>query len=157
MNFRNGFFAGLIVALIAGIYLVRLWQPERQVALHGAHLLSHIENKDWTAVSDLIAEDYQDRWGHDRALVLERLREVFRAMPNARIAAANPAVNAANGKGNWVAKVTITGAGEFAAVIEERVNALPAPFELEWRRRSGKPWDWKLVRVENSALEISGL
>ncbi|MEY2519758.1 MAG: hypothetical protein QOF24_1517 [Verrucomicrobiota bacterium] len=157
MNFRNGFFAGLVVALIVGIYFVRLWQPDRQVTLHAAHLLSHIENKDWTAVSDAIADDYQDRWGNDRALVLERLREVFRAMPSARIAAGDPAVQAESGKGNWVAKVTITGTGEFAAVIEERVNALPAPFEMEWRRRSAKPWDWKLVRVENPALEISGL
>lgn len=157
MNFRNGFFAGLIVAVIVGIYLVRLWQPERQVALHGAHLLAHIENKDWDAVSDAIADDYQDRWGHDRALVLERLREVFRAMPNARVAAVDPTVSAGGGKGNWIAKVTITGAGEYAAVIEARVNALSAPFEMEWRNRSWKPWDWKLVRVENPALEISGL
>ncbi|MCA1658230.1 MAG: hypothetical protein LC627_02910, partial [Verrucomicrobiaceae bacterium] len=65
MNFQNGFFAGLIVALIVGIYLARLWQPERQVTLHAAHLISHIENKDWDAVGDAIAEDYQDRWGHD--------------------------------------------------------------------------------------------
>ena len=157
MNFRNGFFAGLLAALIVGIYLARLWQPERQVALHATHLLSQIENKDWPAVTNLIADDYQDRWGHDRALLLERLREVFRAMPNARIAAADPAVHAERGKGHWVAKVTIAGAGEFAAVIEERVNALPAPFEMEWRRRSAKPWDWKLVRVDNPALEISGL
>jgi hypothetical protein len=78
-------------------------------------------------------------------------------MPNARIAATDPAVSAGGGKGNWTAKITITGAGEFAAVIEERVNALPAPFEMEWRRKSAKPWDWKLVRVENPALEISGL
>ena len=157
MNFRNGFFAGLIVALILGIYLARLWQPERQVALHGAHLISHVENRDWDAVRDAIANDYHDRWGHDRALVLERLRQVFQAMPNARIASVDPAVSAANGNGNWVGKITITGAGEYAAVIEARVNALPAPFEMEWRNRSWKPWDWKLVRVENSALEISGL
>lgn len=157
MNFRNGFFAGLLVALIVGIYLARLWQPERQVALHGEHLLSQIESKNWTAVSDLIADDYHDRWGNDRALLLERLRGVFRAMPNARIAVIDSVIRADNGKGDWSAKITITGAGEFAAVMEERVNALPAPFEMEWRRRSAKPWDWKLLRVENSALEISGL
>ena len=157
MNFRNGFFAGLIVAAIVGIYLVRLWQPERQVTLHSAHLISHVENRDWDAVGEAIAEDYQDRWGHDRALVLERLREVFRAMPNARVAPLGPTVSAAGGTGKWIAKVTITGAGEYAAVIEARVNGLPAPFEMEWRNRSWKPWDWKLVRVDNPALEISGL
>jgi hypothetical protein len=39
-------------------------------------------------------------------------------------------------------------------LLDERVNSLPAPFELEWRRLSGQPWDWKLVRVGNSAFEI---
>jgi hypothetical protein len=34
------------------------------------------------------------------------------------------------------------------------VNKLPSPFELEWRRLSGKPWDWKLVGVSNPACQI---
>jgi hypothetical protein len=43
---------------------------------------------------------------------------------------------------------------EAMQLLDERVNSLPAPFELEWRRLSGKPWDWKLARVSNSAFEI---
>jgi hypothetical protein len=39
-------------------------------------------------------------------------------------------------------------------VLDERLNKLPTPFELEWHHLSGKPWDWKLVRVSNSAFEI---
>jgi hypothetical protein len=39
-------------------------------------------------------------------------------------------------------------------LLDERVNKLPTPFKLEWHRFSGKPWDWKLVRVSNSAFEI---
>ncbi len=39
-------------------------------------------------------------------------------------------------------------------LLEERLNSLPTPFGLEWRRLSGKPWDWKLVRVSNPSLEI---
>ncbi|PYI73929.1 MAG: hypothetical protein DMF08_01935 [Verrucomicrobia bacterium] len=38
--------------------------------------------------------------------------------------------------------------------LDERVNRLPAPFELEWRHVSGKPWDWKLVRISNPAFQI---
>jgi hypothetical protein len=45
-------------------------------------------------------------------------------------------------------------AGELTAAIQERVNSLGTPFELEWRRNSAKPWDWKLVRVGNPSLEI---
>jgi hypothetical protein len=156
MNFRNGFYAGLVVALIVGIYLARLWQPERQVELHSRHLLAQIEKKSWKAVGDFISGDYQDRWGDDRALLLERLREVFRAMPNARIEAAGATARADSGRGFWSAKITITGAGEFGDLIEGRVNSLDAPFEFEWRRGATWPWDWKLVSVRNPALEISG-
>jgi hypothetical protein len=156
INFRNGFYVGLVIALIVGIYLIRLWQAERQVALHSTHLLAHIEKKNWKTVGKFIGGDYQDRWGNDRSLVLERLREVFRALPNARIESTGPMVRAESGRGYWVAKIRIKGTGEFAGIIEARVNALEEPFELEWQRGPTWPWDWKLVSVRNPAFEISG-
>ena len=94
MSFRNGFYAGLVVAVIWGIYLVRLWQPQRQVELHSIHLLEQIEEEDWNAVGEFIGESYQDRWGNDRTLLLERLRQVFRALSNARVEASNVSVRA---------------------------------------------------------------
>jgi hypothetical protein len=157
MNFRNGFYAGLLVALILGLYLVRLWQSERQVELHSAHLLSQIESNDWNAVGEFIAPEYQDRWGNNRALLLERLRRVFRALPQARLEPATPSVRTENGQGYWTAKITITSAGEFAGLLESRVNSLEAPFELEWRRGATWPWDWTLVSVRQPDLEITGL
>ncbi|MEY2564061.1 MAG: hypothetical protein QOH88_2254 [Verrucomicrobiota bacterium] len=144
--------------MFLGLYLAALWRPERQVRLHNAHLLSQIEEKNWRAVAEFIGSDYQDRWGDDRALLLERLREVFRFLPKSRIEANDPQVRTETSKGFWTAKITITGgAGEFASVIQARVNALSAPFEFEWRQQSSKPWDWKLISVRNPALEISEL
>jgi hypothetical protein len=156
IGFRNGVYAGLLIALIVGIYLIRLWQPARQVELHSTHLLAHIEGKKWKRVGEFLAADYQDQWGHDRAVVLERLREVLRALPNARIDAAGPIVRAEGGRGGWIAKITINGTGEYAELIKARVNSLEAPFELEWRRGETWPWDWKLISVRNPTLEISG-
>lgn len=156
INFRNGFYVGLVVALIVGVYLIRLWQAERQVDLHSTHLLAQIEKKNWKAVGEFIGSDYQDRWGNDRALLLGRLREIFRAIPNARITAAGPTLRTDNGRGYWNAKIAINGTGEFADLIEARVNSLEAPFEFEWQQGATWPWDWKLVSVRNPALEISG-
>jgi len=39
-------------------------------------------------------------------------------------------------------------------LLDERVKKLPTPFELEAHHVSGKPWDWKLVRVSNASFEI---
>lgn len=159
-GFRNGFYAGLLIAAIAGIWLATLWRSERQVRLHSEHLLSQVERKNWRAVGGFIAEDYQDRWGNDRSRALVRVRQVFSLLPKAQIEAHGPQVGIEDRHGYWQAKITVKGGqGEFTTLIEERVNSLPAPFELEWRRRSIKPWDWKLISVRNPSLEMpdSGL
>ena len=56
VTFRNGFYAGLVVAVIWGIYLFRLWQPERQIELHNVHLLEQIEKHNWKAVGERYAK-----------------------------------------------------------------------------------------------------
>ncbi|MFL6588930.1 MAG: hypothetical protein ACJ8M4_02025 [Chthoniobacterales bacterium] len=154
MIFRKGFFAGLIVAIIWAIWLIRLWQPQRQVELHSAHLLEQIENKNWTSVADRVSPAYQDRWGHDRAILLERLREAFRLLSNPRIVPTQPAVRCEEGHGYWTAKITLTASGEFADYVQSRVNSIETPFELEWQAGATWPWDWKLVSIRNPDLEI---
>ena len=55
----------------------------------------------------------------------------------------------------WVGKIVVYSSDDgVMEVLDQRVNKLPTPFKLEWHRFSGKPWDWKLVRVSNSAFEI---
>ncbi len=140
--------------MIWGICLVRLWQPHRQIVLHSLHFLEEIEKKDWKAVGEFVSNDYQDRWGNDRALLLDRLREVLRALPNARIESSFPSSRTEAGHGYWTAKITVKGSGEFADFIQHGVNSLDSPFEFEWQRGATWPWDWKLVSVKNPALEI---
>jgi hypothetical protein len=155
VSFRTGFYAGLVVAAIWGVYLARLWQGPRQVELHGAHLLAQIEKRNWKAVEEFIGDEYKDQWGHDRALLLERLREVLRALPNARIESTPVSVETNHGRGTWTARVTVKSTGEFADYITNRVNSLETPFEFEWQRGATWPWDWKLMAVKNPGLDIS--
>lgn len=155
MTFRNGFYAGVGLAVIWGVYLFRLWQPPRQIDLHNHHLLEQIEQHDWKAAAEFIGETYQDRWGNDRKSLLERLPRVFHALGKTRIESSAIAIRPEQGRGFWTAKITISGTGEFADFIQSRVNSLDAPFEFEWQRGATWPWDWKLVAVRNPALEIS--
>jgi hypothetical protein len=157
MSFRVGFYAGLVLAVIWGIYLARLWQGQRQIELHNGHLLAAIEKQNWKAVGEFVGGDYKDQWGNDRALLLERLRDVFRALPNARIESNDVSVHTSNGRGSWTARITVKSTGEFADFIQDRVNSLESPFEFEWKRGATWPWDWKLVAVRNPALEIRNL
>ena len=51
-TFRYSFYAGLILALIIGVCLTRLWGAENQVRLHTEHFLSQIEERDWAGAGE---------------------------------------------------------------------------------------------------------
>ena len=52
---------------------------------------------------------------------------------------------------------TIDGTGVAGAeMVKESVNELSAPFVFQWKHRTWKPWDWRLVRVDNPELNLSG-
>ena len=155
ISFRGGFYVGLALALCIGLYFIWLWRPERQVRRHTENFFHAIEHKDWPAVANFIGSDYQDQWGDDRVQVVERMREGFRYVRGPRIVASNPGVQVETRRAVWTSKIVLYSADDDAMdLLDERVNSLPTPFELEWHRLSGKPWDWKLAHVRNSALEI---
>jgi hypothetical protein len=155
ISFRGGFYGGLAIAVCIGFYLIWLWQPERQVSRHTENLFRAIERKDWAAVADFIGNDYQDQWGDDRARALEHLRQGLRYVRGPQIIASNASVEIEAQRVLWTGKITLYSSdNEVMETLDQRVNSLPASFELEWYRLSRKPWDWKLMRVSNPAFEI---
>jgi hypothetical protein len=85
VTLRDGFFVGLSIALLCGLFLIWIWQPERQVRRHSQKLFHQVEAKNWSALSDLIGSDYSDQWNHDRTNLIERMREVMRYLRGMRI------------------------------------------------------------------------
>lgn len=156
-NFRDGFVGGAIIAFLFGAYLIWLWQPDHQIRLHAAHLIRQVEKRDWPALRAGIADDFRDDWDDDRERLLERMREVMRFVRNLQIHSIAPQTSVVGRKASWIAKIEVQGeSSEVMTVLKERINSLSAPFELQWRRNSAKPWDWKLIRVSNSELKIEG-
>ena len=106
-------------------------------------------------MSDLIAPDYSDQWNNDRALLLERMRLMLGYGRHLHLNASDVNCKIDNGVGSWRGRIEIESDDpELLALVKEKVNSLTTPFELQWRRVSRKPWDWKLVRVANPELEI---
>ena len=104
---------------------------------------------------DFIGEDYRDQWDHNRARLLERLREGFRWVRGSTITAPDALVDVETSRAIWIGKINVYSSDDgVMQLLDERVNRLPAPFELEWHHVSAKPWDWKLVRVSNPAFQI---
>jgi hypothetical protein len=155
ISFRGGFYGGLAIAICVGLYLIWLWQPVQQVRRHTENFFHAIEHRNWDTAASFIAADYQDQWGHDRARVLERLRDGFRYVRSPRIIASNPSVHVEPQRAVWSGKIALYSSDDdVMEVLDQRVNSLQSPFKLEWHNVSAKPWDWKLVRVSNAAFEI---
>jgi hypothetical protein len=154
-TFRISFCAGGLFAVTIGLWLAQLWQTEKQIRLHSEHFVQQLEKRNWSAAGEFIADDYHDDWDYDRRAILNRLRIVLGVFSSLTINQANPQVSENSPAGWWSAKVKLQGSGtDFAPEIISRVNSLTEPFVLHWRHESWRPWDWKLVRVSNPALEI---
>jgi len=145
-----------VLALIGlAIFLVVLWSPERQVRLHQEHLLAAVSDKNWARVASFIAEDYSDRWGHDKAFVLQAAREVFAQFFALELSMENPVLNVRDVSGEVSARLIAKGSGgPFAQMAIDRLQSLPEPFTFRWQKRGWKPWDWTLTRVNHPTLEV---
>ena len=153
--FSNRVYAGLLAAVAVGIYLFQLWTPQRQVELHSRGLLAAIEDNDGAELSQFLADTYQDDWGHDKALVLSRLKQVVRYARGGQLVPHNATVQTSDTSGEWRGRITIEAeANELTAPLLNHVNAVTDPWVLQWQRQSWKPWDWKLVRVSNPGFEL---
>ncbi|MDQ6861976.1 MAG: hypothetical protein M3032_12580 [Verrucomicrobiota bacterium] len=155
IDFRNGFFAGIAAAVLLSAYLAWLWRPERQVRLHNEHLLAAVEAKNWAALGDFVDASYADQWGNDRALLLFRLKEIRRYARNLHIERLGVGVRFDRAEAECTARISISAdENGVTGLIKQRVNNLDAPFLFRWRYGSGKPWDWKLTRASNDALDL---
>ena len=144
-----------LVVLAAALYAAWLWQPARQVRLHTAHFLGAVERRQWDRVGKFVADDYSDRWGHDKEFVLRETREVFGQFLFLTIQS-DPGTPVIAGREAAVSTpVKLAGNGSpVAQFVVEKVNTLRAPFTFAWRRASWRPWDWQLTHVEQPELEI---
>ena len=155
ITLRGTFIGGLAIALCIGLYLVWLWRPEHQVCLHTEHFFRAVDGRNWETVADFVADDYQDQWGDDRARLLERMREGFRWVRGSSITAPSVLVQVETSRAVWIGRIIVYSSDDgVMQVLDERVNTLSTPFELEWHHVSRKPWDWKLVRVSNPTFRI---
>lgn len=136
-------------------WLAILWQPARQVRLHTETLLERVSARDWPAVEAMMAPDYSDPWGHDRAALVDEARTVLSHFFALHVVTLEPlAIEMGDGTAEASARLGVfgSGTGVAQAVIEE-VQALREPFLFRWRKSGRWPWDWELVLLGQREIE----
>lgn len=155
MDFKRIASAAAVGLLGLALYAVWLWQPERQVERHTAAFLKAVERRNWDGVAGSIADNYSDRWEHDKEFVLRESREVFRQFFFLKIQS-EPGTPAISGReGTLRSRIRLAGDGSpIAHFAVEKVNALQGPFVFTWQRSGWAPWQWQLTRIDHPELEI---
>ena len=127
--------------------------------MHQANLLRAVEKRDWDRFATFFADDYSDRWGHDKTIVRDRTRDVFRQFLFVKVRHTIMAIDLTAGTSASVAaRISVEGSGgPLAQFAQERVATLSEPFIFRWVKRSWKPWDWELREVDQRELEIPEL
>ena len=157
MSNRSVLYGGACIGFILVIFLFSFWNPEKQVRRHQRLLLSALEDRDWDDFSELLAQNYSDRWGHDKAFVQSRAAEVFRFFA-VQITEEITRLDMLVDEAEVHARLRMQGrGGPLAEYAIMRANALTEPWVFRWKKQSWKPWDWVLEHVDQPELEITGI
>ena len=146
--------AGLVLVALC-LYCLWLWQPERQVLKHNEHFLKAAENRNRAKFAGFIDASYADRWNHDKGFIVREASEVLRQFFALTIRSESVECTMSDDHAAVTARIRIEGRGTaIAELARSETNALTEPWLFEWKRKSWKPWDWKLVRVDQTQLRL---
>jgi len=121
--------------------------------LHTAGLIRGVERRQWREVEALLADNYTDRWSHDKTFVVTALRQVFEQFIFLTIEHRIIAADVSTGRVTAQVKMSGQG-GPVAQFVMAKVNGLAEPFTFTWQKRSGGwPWDWQLAAVDHPTLD----
>lgn len=143
-----------VVIVCAALALWWWLQPERQVRRAQTRLIAAIEGRDFAAFERLLADDYRDRWGHDKANVISLTQEVFQQFLFVTVVREEKGLDSRGAE--WVLreKIKLTGTGgPLATYAKDELNRLTQPFEITWRRTGG-PTQWSITNVEQPELAL---
>lgn len=161
MVVRASWLVTSLAALLAVwlVWLFLLWRPARQVELHTQNLLARASARDWPAVQAMMSPDYSDAWGHDRAVAIDKSRELFSHFFALQVVPLAPPRVTWEG-GDCLASAPIgvfgTGTAVAQAVIEE-VRAAGGEAVFVWRKSGSWPWQWLLAGLRHDRLTGQGL
>ncbi len=141
---------------IAGIWTAFEVAPGRRLVRCQERLLEAAGNRNWETVRTFLAEEYRDHWGNDRDQAITQASEALRNFLTLEITSESTTVQREGREATISARLRLAGRGN--AIGEEilsRANSLESHFQFAWKRKSWKPWDWKLVFISQPELDTT--
>ena len=154
---QRSIWIGVAVSMVIVTFLIVRWQPDRQLGHRWEGFLDAFSTRRWGAVDGFLSPDYQDAWGHTRLNLKHRATYDLREFTNLEVRAESVTIVRSGKSATISAVVRITGSGGYQAERTRRaVNRVFSASQFEWKRHSWRPWDWRLVSVENPEIDLPG-
>ena len=141
--------------VVLAVWLLRpFFQPvESQVLHQHRRVLALAADRDWEAVIDSMALEYEDQWSMNRLDSVELAKEILNGFITLSIewTTAEVTVNGNIAKVRGAAKLSGRGLGA-SGLVMDRVNRVSEPWVFTWRKDGRGPRGWKLLSLRNPGL-----
>ncbi len=154
MNHRHIIAAivALLLVVIAGwaVWFLFFQSPAEQLGRAQAKLLHAVEKRDWKTIRAMLADEYLDDFGNDRAAAVQTGQDVLSGYFLLSLKTETTFQKGTNEIGIVKLKIKIEGNGNpVSQMVTDRVNRTKEPWVFHWLKKGRWPWDWKLVQIQN--------
>lgn len=146
----------LVFALTVGwtVRFLFFQLPEEQLMRAQTKLMHAVEKRDWSTIGGLMADEYVDDFGFDRATALQTAKDLLSGYFTLTLIAETTWNRGTNEIGVVKMKIKVEGNGtQVAQMVTDRVNATKEPWAFHWLKKGRWPWSWKLVQVQNEHVK----
>jgi len=143
------------VVLAVGAGAVMTFSADWQLRRAFGRLVSAVSDRKIEKIKGMLADDYRDQWGMDRGQAARGASVALQNFLAVEVVAGDARFARKGAEATVRAHLRILGRGnQVGEAIKDRVNALRDEFRFAWERKSWKPWDWKLVSVQQSEIQF---
>lgn len=141
--------------LLLVIWLAIRWQPDAQLERRWEGFLNAFETRRWSAVNAYLSPEYHDSWGHTRQQLGREATYALTDFRSLEVRATEVVMERTGNRAHIEAVIRVVGeGGPRANQARQAVNRVFIATEFEWERRPWRPWDWRLVSIENGKVDL---
>lgn len=141
------------VVLVVWLLWPYFESTKAQVLRQHARVLALASDRDWEAVTESMALEYEDQWSLNRGDSVKLAEEILMGFITLDIewTTTEVTINGNIAKVRGTAKLRGRGLGA-SQMVMDRVNEVKEPWVFTWRKDGSGPRGWKLLSLRNTGL-----
>ena len=149
------YLAFFVAGVALGAWRVRAWAPVRYVPAKFDTFIERIEKDRWHMAGWIVADDYSDHWGYDKAGLIDAGHSVFRHFQWIELRRGEEKWQFGKGTATVTVTLDLRGEGDqIATLARDTAATATEPFVFTFRKTGAMPWSWRIVSIDQPQLNI---